>query len=142
MPFIAFVAVWLEVSLVLLTFDEILFVILYDLSHSELQSQCFGFSTALFTFAADLPRWWPVLSKFLDLVFQKLDLRSSDGLCLPRVSPPHSSAFQLPDATCRVFVRLSLVGLRGSQALNCGSDVSGLGLWFSSALPIDEVAIF
>jgi Na+/melibiose symporter-like transporter len=54
LSFIAFVAVWPEVSLVLLTFDEVLFVV-YVLSRPELQPQCFGFSTALFTFAAVLP---------------------------------------------------------------------------------------
>jgi hypothetical protein len=55
MCFIAFVAVWLGVSLVLITFDEVLSVVLYNLSCPKLQPQCFGFSTTLFIFAALLP---------------------------------------------------------------------------------------
>lgn len=54
MSFISFVIVWLEVSLVLFTIDEILSVVLYDLSCPKLQPQCFGFSTTPFTFTAVL----------------------------------------------------------------------------------------
>jgi hypothetical protein len=55
MFFVAFVAFWIEVSLVLLTFDEVLSVVLYDLSHPKLQLQCFGFSAAPFLFTAIFP---------------------------------------------------------------------------------------
>jgi hypothetical protein len=54
LSFITFVVVWLEVFL-LPIFDVVLFVVLYNLFRLELQPQCFGFSTALFTFAAVLP---------------------------------------------------------------------------------------
>jgi len=57
--FIAFVIVWLQVSLVLFTFDEVLWIrFLVRLipprrSRSQPYSLC----------------WWPIFSKFLDLVF-------------------------------------------------------------------------
>jgi hypothetical protein len=54
LSFITFVVVWLEVFL-LPIFDVVLFVVLYNLFRPELQPQCFGFSTAMFTFAAVLP---------------------------------------------------------------------------------------
>jgi hypothetical protein len=55
MSFTVFVVVWLVVFLVLFTLDEVLSVVLYDLSCPELQSQYFGFSIAAFTFAPILP---------------------------------------------------------------------------------------
>jgi len=44
--------------------------------------------------------WWPFFM-FLDLVFSKLDLRSSKGLWLPRVTSSPSPASQLFDSTSR-----------------------------------------
>jgi hypothetical protein len=56
--FTAFVVILLEVSPVHLTFDEVLSIVLYDLSRLDLQLHSFGFiampSTAPFTFAAIL----------------------------------------------------------------------------------------
>lgn len=72
MSFIAFVAFWTEVYLVLLTFDEVLSVVLDDLSHLKLQLQCFGFSTAPFLFAAVLPALVAIFVVVLKFSFLKV----------------------------------------------------------------------
>jgi hypothetical protein len=72
---------------------------------------------------------WPFLSKFLNLVFSKLDIRSSDGLCFPRATSPPSPVFQLPDATSRASFRLpracAWVSRTESRFPRTGARISG-----------------
>jgi len=75
MSFIAFVVFALEFSLVFLAFDEVLFVVLYDLSHLKLQLQWFGFSIALFMLAAVLPALVVVFAAVLRFHFLKVRTR-------------------------------------------------------------------
>jgi len=75
MSFIAFVVFGLEFSLVFLAFDEVLFVILYDLFHLKLQPQWFGFSIALLMLAAVLPALVVVFAVVLKFHFLKVRTR-------------------------------------------------------------------
>jgi hypothetical protein len=70
--FMSFIAVWLEVLLVLLTFDKVYSIVLYNLLCPELQPQCFGFSIVQFTFAADLLMLVPNFVKVLRSDFLKV----------------------------------------------------------------------
>jgi len=64
----AYVAVWLEVSLALVTFLEVLSVVIYDLSHPNLLPWCLGFFIELVALSST----FIVFSPALVVVFQVL----------------------------------------------------------------------
>jgi hypothetical protein len=85
LSFMYFIAVWQEVCLVILTF----LMRFYPFSCMTYPARNCNLSVLVSPLCRShsppsSPRWWPVLSKFLDLVFLKLDLHSSDGPYLPR----------------------------------------------------------
>jgi hypothetical protein len=96
---------------------------LYDLSRPELQFQCLGRPIARVSLSSSFAVFFPVwvvnfiqVRLILNLVFEKLNLHFSDGLCLLHATPLGSPAFSFP--TQPVASHFTIHTLEhGSQAL-------------------------